>query len=167
MEGGILTHKHDSRDWKLRRFRDNDDNHPTDPSWESGSYVTCHADARAIIQHGVMIFDTVYVDGKGIVRSAFEVTGSEGQGENRVLHFKKFWYPGPNARPVTLLNTIHSTRYPEKRTKEQVESIIHEMHSSGYIEYQSGQTPPSPNVADWKAMIDAARKDAGHKHKCP
>src|SRR5437660_12180834 len=105
MEGGILTHKRDERDWRLRRFRDRDDNQPIDPSWETGSYIACHEDARASVTKGVMIFDVVYVNGTGVVRSAFQITRTEGEGAHRVLHFEKFWYPGDQARPVIALNS--------------------------------------------------------------
>ena len=50
--GGLLTHKRDSRDWRLRKFRDSSDNHPIDPNWETGMYMRCHPDARQVIREG-------------------------------------------------------------------------------------------------------------------
>ena len=166
MEGGILTHKRADRDWRLRRFRDKDDNHPIDPNWETGSYIACHEDARATIRPGVMIFDIVYVDGRGVIRSAFQVRDAHGDVANRVLHFDRFWYPGPQAKLVTALNAIRSTRYPEGRTAEQVESLINQLRSSGYIEYETGQIPSALNSSDWNAMVEAGRRALGRRHSC-
>lgn len=166
MKGGVLTHKRDERDWRLRRFRDRDDNHPIDPNWETGSYSRCHEDARAAIIPGVMIFDAVYVDGKGVVRSALQITHADGQGADRILYFSKFWYPGHPARPVVALNSIRSTRYPEKRTEEEVESLISEMRAAGYVEYESGRMPLNVDPADWNAMVEAGRRARGRPHRC-
>jgi len=34
MQAGLLAHKRDGLDWRLRKFRDSTDNHAVDPNWD-------------------------------------------------------------------------------------------------------------------------------------
>ena len=157
MVGGLLTHKSDSRDWRLRRFRDASGNHPVDPNWETGAYRKCHGTAREEIQEGTMIFDIVYVDRLGVVRSAFKITGSRHDHDGRTLLFDKFWYPGPDSIPYVALRNIQSTYHPIGLSESEVQNLLDGMKQAGYREYLTGQIPEGVDRGDWSAMTDAGR----------
>ena len=138
MHAGLLTHKRDGRDWRLRKFRDSTNNHHVDPNWETGGYIVCHPSARAAIPKGMMIFDVVYLNGKGVVRSAFQITGSHGEGIDRILSFNTFWYPGPSASPYAVLDNMYSTPFPTAASESRVEACLDGMKRAGYLEYLIG-----------------------------
>ncbi len=167
IEGGILVHKHDKLDWRLRKFRDKKDNHPLDPNWETGRYIRCHHDAREKMKSGTTIFDIVIVKGKGVIRSAFLINRVVKRGSERILYFKKFWYPASSTKPINSPYHIIRTRYAKKLDEGEVKSLVDKMRKAGYVEYTRGMIPRNIESEDWKAMIREGRKALGRPHQCP
>ncbi|MDG6908724.1 MAG: hypothetical protein JRN20_23400 [Nitrososphaerota archaeon] len=114
-----------------------------------------------------MVFDVVSENRAGIVRSAFEITRITGSRTNRILHFKKFWYPESRERYVTALPRVYPTYHPKRLGEEEVASLLTEMQLAGYREFECREIPRNVAVDDWKSMERAARKAIDHSHSCP
>ena len=165
MEGGILTHKHDNGDWRLRNFREKHDNHPIDPNWETGCYIKCHKEARDRIPVGWMLFDVVFLNGKGVFRLAFQIERAIKRGSNRILYFKKFWYP-TSPQYLTCKYNLRRTRHPKSLNEQEVQSLIRNMQDQGYVENERGTMPLNVNPDDWNDMLQRSRGELGKPHTC-
>jgi len=112
------------------------------------------------------MFDVVYLHGKGVVRSAFQITASRGSGVDRILSFNSFWYPGPAATPFVVLDKIHSTRFPTALNEHQVGAYIEGMRKAGYQEYRTEQMPSGVDPEDWVGMTREGQSSSRHQHVC-
>ena len=167
LNGYVITHRKDGKDWRLRRFRDASDNHPIDPNWETGRYMRCHKKARDGIESGSTVFDVVILDKRPVIRSAFEIVRGIKRGTNRTLYFRRFLYPsGPGsslAAPIRAWRTNYPIRLPEG----EAESLLSRMHGLGYVEYEAGEIPKGINPNDWRSMTGEARRALRKPHSCP
>ncbi|MHB2035189.1 MAG: hypothetical protein ACYCPW_00395 [Nitrososphaerales archaeon] len=155
-------------DWRLRKFRDGPiDYHPVDPNWETGKYIVCHRKARELLRDGLMVFDVVHLQKKGVIRSAFEINHVEGNGSKRILHFDRFWYPFSAQRFVVALPKMVRTNPYRKLSEHKTEVLLARMKKKGYVEYKKGETPLNVNSDDWTAMIREGRKALKRQHRCP
>jgi hypothetical protein len=147
-----LTHVHDAGDWKLRKYRAASRNHPIDPSWETGRYMKCHPDARAQLEVDQFLFDIVSVNGQGLVRSAFKISGSSGVEHDKALYFESFWFPGAKGG-VVFPKKFHRTRYPVPIDEPVAQKVIEQMREAGYHEYEKGVMPSTVDSTDWNDMV--------------
>ena len=154
MRGRFLLHYHDPEDWRLRNI----EKHPCDPGWEDGSYSICHCAIRSNIKVRTKIFDVVAKQGKGVIRSAFEVSKTTGIGGSQVLHFDQYYFADEN--PIELPGYFIQYRcmklgtWTEKFKRPSPWSrIVRE-----YTLYEKGQKPNLISERTWNHMVRKTSK---------
>lgn len=154
VEDRFLLHASDEKDWRLRH-----ENHPLDPGWEVGQYCCCHKGVRACIEVGARVFDVVVKDGKGVIRSAFIISGAKGEGKSCVLYFDDFYFavgndpmelPGPYIQYRQMKMSTWTKKYGSHQLWENV--------TEQYAKYRKGQKPSSIDEASWDQMVVRASK---------
>ena len=151
--------KHQSKEddrWRLRDW----DAHPNDPGWEVGTYDSCHAEFRAKVQDGDVIFDTVYtgcaVGTIPIIRSGFVVNDAS----DGVLSFDEFVFldgdPSDGIR-------ARISRGHRSLNRTQIEEYLHQIDArDAYTRYSAGSKPKSVPTELWDKMLEKA----GTKSAC-
>jgi hypothetical protein len=143
--------------WRLRDW----DSHPNDPGWEEGTYSSCHAEFRAKVRDGDIVFDTVYPGHPArtdpIIRSAFIIKGAS----DNVLSFDEFVFLDGNAR-----NGVQARipRGHKSLTREEIEGYLTQIEArDAYNRYSTGTRPESIPGDLWERML----KSVGTDSTCP
>lgn len=149
MKGRFLLHYCDPVNWRLR----NTEKHPFDPGWEVGSYSICHRAIRSNVNVGTWIFDVVVKDGKGIIRSAFEICKARGTGQSRVLYFDEYYFA--DEEPIELPGFFIQYRCMKMETwsKKYKQKPVWDKIIREYTKYERGQKPKSIGLKLWKNML--------------
>lgn len=160
VEGRLVTHAHDSVNWRLRDMR----RHPRDPNWETGTYSRCHLDLRINpnLKPNTVIFDLVFTKEwqSYVIRSVFVIKDII----NGALLFTDFVFADRDPYAIKLTNS--RTRYGNKKMVQETLEILDKLASLGYNKYEKGKRPESITLSDWKRMKREAHTNHFNKHTC-
>lgn len=153
-KGRFLLHCCDPTNWRLRNIEE----HPCDPGWEVGSYSVCHPTIRSKISIGTRIFDVVVKDGKGVIRSAFEVVKALDTSNSRVLYFDEYYFA--DDEPIELPGPYIQYRQMKLETwieKYKQESPWIEI-TKRYTKYRKYERPKSIIPKSWNHNVSKTSK---------
>jgi hypothetical protein len=157
MEGRFLLHWKDPNNWRLR----NPKRHPCYPNWETGKYAICHNKIIKLTDVGTKILDVVVKDGKPVVRSAFQISKTQGEGFSKTLLFDEFYFA--DNEPIELEKSKSHIKYRQMFLETYKDKTLWNRIIKEYTEYEKGQKPKSIPQESWDNMVNICASELKRK----